>query len=78
MMDAELLKEAISDSIENILVGLHWKTISIRSQRPIPEAQQVRALHVYVDELDVQMAKPLLTALYASKTAEDHKFPLHI
>jgi len=26
----------------------------------------------------VQMAKPLLMALYASKTAKDHKFPLHI
>jgi len=40
--------------------------------------QQVKALHIYIDELDVNMAKPLLTAIYASKTNQDHKFPLHI
>jgi len=39
---------------------------------------QVKALHVLVDELDVPMAKPLLTALYMSKPSKDHRFPLHI
>jgi len=77
-MDAELLKKAISDSIENIPVGLRWKTISIGSQGPIPKEQQVKALHIYVDELDVNMAKLLLTALYASKMGVGHIFPLHI
>jgi len=76
-MDAKLLKEAISDSIENIPVGLQWKTISIRSQGSIPKEQQVK-LHIYVNELDVNMAKPLLTALYASKMGARHIFPLHI
>jgi len=39
---------------------------------------RVPRIHVYVDELDINMAKPLLTALYASKTAASHIFPLHI
>jgi len=77
-MNTKLLKEAISDCIENIPVGLQRKTISIGLQGPISLAQQVKALHIYVDELDVNMAKPLLTAIYASKMTKDHKFPLHI
>ncbi len=77
-MDAELLKDTISDSIENIPVGLQWKTIIIRSQGPIPKEQQVKALHIFVNKLDVNITKPLLTTLYASKTSMDHKFPLHI
>jgi len=62
-MDTELLKEAISNSIENIPISLQGKTISIGSQGHIPKDQQVKALHIYVDELDVNMAKPLLMAL---------------
>jgi len=76
-MDVKLLKDAISDLIKNIPVGLQWKTISIGSQGKIPEAQQVQALHVLVDKLDVNMAEPLLTTLYASKMAVNHQFPLH-
>jgi len=75
MMDAELLKAAISDHIENIPVGLCLKTISIGPQGLILPNQQVKALHVYVDELDVSMANPLPMALYASKMSADHKFP---
>jgi len=78
MMDVELLKEAISDQMENIPVGLHWKTISQRLQGAIPKNLQVKALHILVDKLDIPMAKPLLTALYTSKPSEDHQFPLHI
>jgi len=33
---------------------------------------------VLVDKVDVSMAKPIIMALYASKTSKDHKFPLHI
>jgi len=77
-MNVERLKEAISDEIGNIPGGLHWKTISHRSQGSIPKDQQVKALHVLVDELDVNLAKPLLTTLYSSKLSQDHKFPLHI
>jgi len=55
-----------------------WRTISIGSQGPIPKDQQVKALHIYVDKLDVNMAKPLLMALYTSKTSPEHQFPLHI
>jgi len=74
----ELLKDAILDQIENIPVRLHWKTISHGSQGAILKDQQVKALHVLVDELDVQMVKPLIMALYTSKPDVDHKFPLHI
>jgi len=56
-MDMELLKEAISNQIKNIPVGLCWKTISHGSQGAIPKEQQVKALHVLVDKLDVNMAK---------------------
>jgi len=77
-MDVELLREAISDQIKNIPVGLRWKMISHGSQGAIPKDQQVKALHVLVDELDVNMAKPLLTVLYTSNPKDNHKFPLHI
>jgi len=76
-MDVDLLKDAISDLIKNIPVGLHWKMISHGLQGTIPK-EQVKALHVLVDKLDVHMAKPLLTALYTSQPMEDHKFPLHV
>ncbi len=74
----QLLKEAISDQMENIPVGLHWKTISQGLQGAKPKNLQVKALHVLFDELDAPMAKPLLTALYTSKPSEDHHFPLHV
>jgi len=77
-MDVELLKDAISNLIENVPVGLRWKMISHGSQGAIPKEQQVKALHVLVDELDVPMAKPLLTALYTNNPSADHQFPLHI
>jgi len=77
-MDINLLKDAISDHLENIPIGLRWKMISQGSQGAIPKDQQVKALHVLVDELDVPMAKPLLLALYTSKPGANHKFPLHI
>jgi len=77
-MDIDMLKDAISDHLENIPVGLRWKMISHGSQGAIPKDQQVRALHVLVDELDVPMAKPLILALYTSKPSVGHQFPLHI
>jgi len=38
--------------------------------------QKIKALHIYIDKLDMPMAKPLLMQLYVSKTAEDHEFPI--
>jgi len=78
MMDVELLKDVISDLIENIPVGLCWKMISHGSQGAIPKEQQVKALHVLVNKLDANMAKPLLMALHTNNPSADHKFPLHI
>jgi len=78
MMNVELLQEAISDKLENIPVGLCWKTISQGLQGTIPKNMQVKALHVLVDKLDVPMAKPLLMALFMSNPSEDHQFPLHV
>jgi len=77
-MNVELLQEAISDKLENIPVGLCWKTIRQGLQGAIPKNMQVKALHVLVDELDIPMAKLLLMALYMSNPPEDHQFPLHI
>jgi len=77
-MDVKLLKDAILDQLENIPVGLCWKTISHGSQEAIPKDQQVKALHMLVNEMDVPMAKPLIMVLYTSKPKADHKFPLHI
>jgi len=77
-MDVELLKDAISNLIKNIPVGLQWKMISHSSQGAIPKDQQVKVLHVLVHELDVTMAKPLLTALYTNNPTINHQFPLHI
>jgi len=60
------LKEQITEQIQDIPVGLHWKMISMGTQGQVKEEDQVQALHLFVDELDAQMAKPLLTALYPS------------
>jgi len=77
-MDTLPLKEQISECIQDILVGLCWKMINMGTQGQVKEVDQVRALHLYVDELDVRMAKPLLSALYPSRPSDDHTFPLHI
>jgi len=52
--------------------------ISHGSQGAIPKDQQVKALHVLMDKLDVPMAKPLLMALYTNNPMINHQFPLHI
>jgi len=52
--------------------------ISISAQGSIPQEQQVKALHLYVNELDAAVAKPLLMNLYTSKPTPVHAFPLGI
>jgi len=78
LMDIDILEEAISTSIDGVPVGLQWKMILLGTQGLVPDDQKIKALHVYVDELNVPMAKPLLMQLYAHKTAEGHKFLLGI
>jgi len=78
LMDINILKAAITTAIDGVLVGLRWKMILLGMQGSIPDDQKIKALHVYVDKLDVLMAKPLLMQLYASKTVEGHEFPLGI
>ena len=41
-------------------------------QGTITKDQQIRALHVYMDELDIPMAKPLFMNLYGGKMEENH------
>jgi len=77
-MDIEVMRGEISLRIRSIPVGLRWKMISMGAQGMIPKNQQVKALHVYMDELDVAVAKPRLSAVYMSKPAPGHFFPLHI
>jgi len=72
------LKDQSSEAIHDIPVGLRWKMINMGTQGQVKESDQVRALHIYVDEMDVRMAKPLLSALYPSRPGDDHTFPLHI
>jgi len=52
--------------------------ISMGMQGSVPKAQQVKVLHLYVDKLDVAMAKPRLMEVYTSKPKPGHSFPLHI
>jgi len=52
--------------------------ISIGTQGSIPQEQQVKALHLYIDKLDAAQAKPLLMNLYTSKPELGHNFPLQI
>jgi len=78
LMDVDLLRGAISDKVKEVPVGLQWKMILLGIQGTIPKEQQIKALHIYIDELDILMAKPLLMSLYASKMEEDHEFPLGI
>jgi len=76
--NTELLKREISHFIDDIPVGLRWKMISLGTQGKIPKENQVRALHVYVDKMDVVAVKPRLMALYEGNARVGHEFPLHI
>jgi len=78
IMDINILKATIMMAIGGVPVSLRWKMILLGTQGTVPDDQKIKALHVYMDELDVPMAKPLLMQLYASKTNEGHKFPLGI
>jgi len=77
-MDTEVLRGEISLRMASIPVSLCWKMISMGTQGSVPKEQQVKALHLYVDALDVGLAKPRLTALYTSKPSPGHIFPLQI
>jgi len=50
--------------------------IILGTQGQVKPEDQVWALHIYVDKLDITMAKPLLMALYESRPSVDHVFPL--
>jgi len=54
------------------------ENISVGSQGTIPPEHQVKALHLYVDELDAAVVKPRLMELYTSKPSSGHAFPLGI
>jgi len=77
-MDIKVLRGKIMLWISSILVGLHWKMISMGAQGSIPKEQQVKALHLYIDELDAALAKPRLMQVYTSNPASSHTFLLHI
>ncbi len=52
--------------------------ISMGAQGLVPKEQQVKVLHLYIDKLDVTLAKLHLMEVYTSKLAPGHSFPLHI
>jgi len=78
IMDTELLKVAVSAAIYNVLVGLGWKMIHLGMQGKVKPEDQIKALHVYMDEADLTMAKPLVMTVYPSKPGENHTFPMGI
>ena len=45
-----LLKVAILDKVEGVPIGLQWKMILLGTQGTIPKEQQIKALHVYINE----------------------------
>jgi len=77
-INTDILKCEISKFLKDIPVGLHWKMISLGTQGKIAKENQACALHVYVDELDVNAAKPHLLAVYVGNAGIDHILPLHI
>jgi len=78
LMDINTLKEVITSAVNGVLVSLCWKMILLGTQGSVLENKKIKVLHVYIDKLEILMAKPLLMWLYASKTAEGHEFPLGI
>jgi len=47
-------------------------------QGPVKHEEQVKALHIYVDEMDMSIARPQLMEVYDSQLSTDPKFPLQI
>jgi len=78
MMDTNTLQQVIMENIQDIPMGLHWKMIILGIQGQVKPEDQVHALHIYVDKMDVAMAKPLLMEMYPSRPSLTHKFLLHI
>jgi len=52
--------------------------INMGMQGQVKEKDKVCALHLYINMLNVEMAKPLLMGLYKSHPSLDHVFPLHV
>jgi len=52
--------------------------VSLGTQGKIPKENIVCTLHVYVDKINIQTAKPQLITLYAGNASIDHRSPLHI
>jgi len=52
-MDIKVLKIGIMDAIDSIPMVLQWKMISLGIQGPVKLEEQVKVLHIYVDEMDV-------------------------
>jgi len=77
-MHMELLKVVVSAAIYDVPVGHCWKMIHLGTQGKVKPEDQMKALHVYMDEANLTMAKPLLTAIYPSKPGETHTFPMEI
>jgi len=67
-----------SQNLLTTSVSLHWKMVSLGTQGKIAPEKIVRVLHIYVNKMDVQAAKPWLTTLYTENASVDHRFPLHI
>jgi len=72
IMDTELLKVVELAAIYDVPVGRYWKMIHFGTQGKVKPEDQIKTLHIYVDETDLTMAKPWLMAVYLSKPGEPH------
>jgi len=75
-MDPVLLKEQISECIQDIPVSLCWKMINMGTQGKVKDDDQVQVLHL-CRQTWCKDGQTTTMTLYTSQS-EDHAFPLHI
>jgi len=66
-MDTETLQQLITKHIQDVPVMLRWKMISLGIQGLVKPENQVQGLHLYVDEIDIVMAKLLPMTLIPAR-----------
>jgi len=73
----ELLNQTISAMIYDVLIRLQGKLLTWEPKGQWSLKIKLK-LSMSVDEMDINMAKPLLIDVYPSKPSDKHKFPLGV
>jgi len=71
----ELLQGAIADKTHDVPIGLRWKMIHLGTQGKVKPEDQIWVLCLFINNMGMIMAKPLLSELYPSKPGKNHTFP---